>query len=434
MAKNHGILKLLVAAITLFYASPLFAPSEAELMEAALARGKSTEANQIFSRWVNSRDPAQWALVENYLSQNQGLEFIRVLGKKDRLVEEILRSKNFSLYPTALTMLRENGMVGEDKWRASTIQTLYDGIIRAIPQNEFLRTRLLEGSKGVRSLATKRTVGTETVKQYTLEPNANAFAIAKALYEANALKEHGVTEIAYEKGTPTKIQSAEQLDFEKACQWIVKNRQTNLYPYLMFLRSKLTDKTKPTRDEVTKMILAEIDTGTPESSEALKLAVRDGMVQDTKDRYKEKAPALRTLSIDLNDDSDLKLARFLLRAGLPTKPLAGLPGNVGTGLDDVQIILFTRKGEFDYKAEMNNRKSPANHSPQLHVRAAEGELIADLLAERHFERDPKENSLWRKEKYREMAGSYFRDQVWPVGCENLDRLSGVGKAETQTRQ
>jgi hypothetical protein len=55
--------------------------------------------------------------------------------------------------------------------------------------------------------------------------------------------------------------------------------------------------------------------------------------------------------------------------------------------------MFTRKGQFDFKAERDDRKSTANHAPEVNIRAAEGELIADMLAERNFENDPKEGSF-----------------------------------------
>jgi|GEM_PF-4557036 len=430
--RKKAIAPLLLAAAfgLLIHTVPAYGPSEEDLMNAALQKNSATPALQIFNRWIGSKDPVLWELAEDYLLKKPDRPNVGFFVRKEDVIDAIIRSNNHSLFPAALAAMRENGNIGDDRARPRRIQSLYDGIVQAIPKNEFVRSRMIDGkpnSPVLRPNPVSQKVGTETIKRYRLPSEPNEFAVAKALFESGSLAKQGINEVVYEKNGTAKIASAEQFDYENITRWILNTQQTQLYPYLMVLRRQLTNKSKPTREELTKLIFTEIETGSPESSEALKLAVRDGMVYDTKDRYLQTAPPLRTLNIDLNDDSDLKLARYLLRAGLPTKPLQGLPGKVGAGLEDVQIVMFTRKGEFDFKAERDNRRSTANHAPEVNIRAVEGELIADMLAERNFENDPKEGSLWRTEKFRTLASGHYPSQTWPVGCENLRNLS---KAET----
>lgn len=434
---------LLTAAFVLLNSGPAFGPSEDDLMKAALQKNSATPALQIFNRWIGSKDPALWELAENYLLAAPDRPNIGFFVLKEDVIGAIIRSNNHSLFPAALAAMRENVNIGSDRLRPSQIQKLYDGIVQAIPQNEFVRSRMIDGkprSPVLHQNPISQKVGTETIVRYRLPSNPNDFAVAKALFESGAFAKRGIDEVLYEKNGTTKITgaakitNADQFDYQNITRWILDTHQKQLYPYLMVLRRELTDKTQPTRAELTKRIFTEIETGSPESSEALKLAVRDGMVFDTKDRYHHNGPALRTLHVDLNDDSDLKIARYLLRAGLPTKPLQGLPGKAGTGLDDVQVVMFTRKSEFDFKAEKDNRKSTANHPPEAHIRAVEGELIADRLAEKNFERDPKEGSLWRTEEFLTETNSYYPKQLWPLGCENLKKVSTAEKSETQIAQ
>lgn len=428
---------LLAAAFGLLNSSPVLGPSEDDLMKEALQKNSATPALQIFNRWIGSKDPVLWELAEDYLLKAPDRPNIGFFLPKQDVIGAIIRSNNHSLFPAALAAMRENGNIGDERTRPRQIQSLYDGIVQAIPQNEFVRSRMIDGkpnSPVLRPNPVSQKAGTETIVRYRLTSEPNEFAVAKALFESGSLAKRGINEVMYEKNGTAKITSADQFDYQNITRWILDTNQKQLYPYLMVLRRQLTDKTQPTRAELTKLIFAEIETGSPESSEALKLAVRDGMVYDTKDRYRQTGPQLRTLNIDLNDDSDLKLARYLLRAGLPTKPLAGLPAKVGTGLEDVQQVMFTRKGEFDFKAEKDNRKSTANHAPEVQIRAVEGELIADMLADKNFEKDAKEGSLWRTEKFRTQAGSYHPGQTWPVGCENLRKVSTAETSETRLAQ
>jgi len=437
MGKKTIARLLLAAAFVLLNSGPAFGPSEEDLMKAALQKNSATPALQIFTRWIGSKDPALWELAEIYLLAAPDRPNIGFFVPKVDVIGAIIRSNNYSLFPAALAAMRENGNIGSDRTRLSQIQTLYDGIVQAIPQNEFVRSRMIDGkpnSPVLRPNPVSQKVGKETIVRYQLTAEPNEFAVAKALFESGSLAKRGIHEVLYEKNSTAKITSADQFDYQNITRWILDTKQKQLYPYLMVLRRQLTDKTQPKRAELTTRIFTEIETGSPESSEALKLAVRDGMVFDTKDRYHQKGPALRTLHVDLNDDSDLKIARYLLRAGLPTKPLQGLPGKVGTGLDDVQVVMFTRKNEFDFKAEKNNRRSNANHPPEAHIRAAEGELITDVLADKNFETDPKEGSLWRTEKFLERTSSYYPSQPWPLGCENLRKVSTAEKSGIRIAQ
>jgi hypothetical protein len=443
LEKNRPSFLLAAAFLMFTFALPAFGPSEDEQMRRALERGESAAARSIFLRWMASKDPALWELTEKYLLADPERNFLSGYGQREEIVDSIIKSQNYSLYPAALTAMQAYSGLGRAEARPRRLQTLYEGIIRAIPENEFVRSRMIDGNP---DSATQRTsivsqkVGNEEVKRYKVPADPNGYAVAKALSECGALASRGIAEVFYEKGSSAKIEGSEQFDFQNAPSWILKTRQTQLYPYLMLLRDDLNDKTKPTREELTKLMFAEIETGPPQSSEALKTAVRNRMVRDTPNRYSSSKPAtVRVLHVDLNDDSDLKLARMLLRSDLPTKPLTGLPADLAVGLNDVQAIYYFRKGAPDYKAEIADRgRSTVNHAPDTNVRFHDKDFgslrVADLLAENMYLRDQKEGSIWRTPKLLKISGSYSPSQLWPVGCEGLRDLSKAGTAEMQKAQ
>ena len=208
--RKKAIAPLLLAAAfgLLIHTVPAYGPSEEDLMNAALQKNSATPALQIFNRWIGSKDPVLWELAEDYLLKKPDRPNVGFFVRKEDVIDAIIRSNNHSLFPAALAAMRENGNIGDDRARPRRIQSLYDGIVQAIPKNEFVRSRMIDGkpnSPVLRPNPVSQKVGTETIKRYRLPSEPNEFAVAKALFESGSLAKQGINEVVYEKNGTAKI-------------------------------------------------------------------------------------------------------------------------------------------------------------------------------------------------------------------------------------
>lgn len=388
--------------------------TEARFLSAIQTGGDSVA---IYRKWVNSSDPAKLALAEKYLRKR--VHTGGGLPQPENLVAYILERKSAQLYPAALHWCRENPE------GAKHVAPLEVAILAAIPTNEGLRTRLQQSPPQENGFELVKRPSEAKPKQPVTLMITSEFDLRAAAALAANKELRDVETVSYE-GTVFKLKekgqlAAEQLAPESLADWILDNKQSELYPYLMKLRSRLTANSVPSRSALTAKIVKEMAIGQPGNPEKLALAVADNLITDSPDDF-SAGRKKRTLDIDLQDGSDLALARALRDKTLKTDK-KGEP----KGLQDVQVVRY------------NNSPKPKDGPtiPDInYVYDVEGKRIGDILSADNFETaslpktlELEDRPVRRKPKLRTDSVYHFPKQaVYGEGACPFPRLSPAAPA------
>lgn len=266
---------------------------------------------------------------------------------------------------------------------AKDAATLQANLVQCIAADPRIVTALVEG-KGAANTSTAGASMVTTVKEGSAEVRTlnvaldpTSFALAEALFNAGALK--GVTKVKYGGGPAVEVKEAAQFSWAGFTDWVLSNNRTELFPTLETYRKGLTSESSPTRLEVTEKMSAYGEKSVDGPPKLLREAIAKSLIRAEAPRYPAtpRDKSLKTLTIDLRDGSDLKLARMLEKRG-------EAPG--------VEVINWNGVAEKDPRLDWQTVNYPSSNQ----VPSRDGMSLADQLDPSNFRQpDPKRPALWR---------------------------------------
>ncbi len=370
---------------------------------------------ETFRKWVESGSPADIALARKYL----GPAPIRVPpGVRSGMIQMVARSKAIELYPLALQSARTSfpGLPVHDEVVAA--------IAAALPSNAQLAKTVRDGDPaiGLDGLVDKNSV--------RIQPTRDSQILAQALFASGSLA--GVKTVLYGTRNADQPLSAEALDLTQLPS-VARSRATpSDLTRMMQVRELLGPHTFPTREAYTTELLKVLESAPPEVSLRLAQFARDFMVADLQDRYSSQPNKLRTLTLSMTDEADLRLARYLNSVPVTARHKAS--GEKVTGLRDVEVVVFKgapeKATEFrDGKRTLKRGWDKVNYPDQNEVLDQSGRRIADLIRPENYVRslshDAPKTALWRasellqQAQYRESGSSTASPGKTPCPFDRL---------------
>lgn len=287
-----------------FLTQPVFAPPDPDKADFERIQG-----------WMLSEDPLVRAKAANTFV---ALDASRT-ALKAKLATMILNEKQASFYPEVVTWLRSPWGAAAGASEESR-KGLLRQLVAHISDSDASMAKLLLGvvkpeRVGSFSPMAKREGEGENARVLQVDFDPTDFEIAGALRDSGALKKAGVSTVRYgtvDEGIPVSGDPF-QFEFSQFPSWVLSNRKTALYPWLEGYRKGLTPTSSPTRRRITNEMLSFLADAPPSSALELRRVIRDSLVNRQSQSYfaGSKSVPAATLTLDMIDDSDLRLARDL---------------------------------------------------------------------------------------------------------------------------
>jgi len=364
------------------------------------------------------------AEIETYVLSGDAKEVERLLRANPALTERAIAAfeKIDVDYPQRRANIASMGLKLSPSWYKPVVDWFQDTRYLTSTQrgtitnqiSELIRSEADMQKLFLDKMTVKVTVDKQEQKRFQVLPNGESIEFARALIAAGKVPADlpvAIVEGAGEalaKAPTYKTKDITTLDPANFVDWVLNSKppHSEQFENLEAFRRKLGPSTIPSRDEVTKKMIAFADGGDATLARQLRSTMRNSLVGSREDEYDGKKKQI--LDINLLDLSDLQAAKMLSRHQDEWTP--GGP----RGLSDVELVRWRQINDTRVDPKTNQIVSGwenVGYPKQNQVRDEKGLRIDEILGSEFTKAPGGLPGYWRTNELR--SESYISKPTKP---------------------